>query len=343
MAEEKIFQVDGLGKIQVNKVKEALRTMRWESKAYIEVFNRLEAGELKEDRSRYVNMFGPEGPAFGEERDRLFERFAKITAANYQEFLEEAGKSLETIKAAAPVVDKRKSLEELEATAEKFRIQEEAAAKKNAEFDAAAVTIAPGKMAITLEECFDDSDMMTDYFHPHASLGPEYVLAIVKAQSETERLARSIVSRIPALAGVDFQWRTEKYSMGHGNYLEAKGCHREVEHKAYDGREKVGAHWEVQFCKGYGTGRSLLPHPDYFLGDLTELRPDPANGNGHGAVSEKTVRENKEKGGVEILFPSKPDPEILDKLKANGWRWSRFAGLWYNRNTPENLEFAKSL
>ena len=129
MPEEKIFQIDGLGKIQVNKVKEALRSMRWESRATVELYNRLEAGELKEERSRYVNMFGGEGPAFAEQRDRLFERFAKITPANYQEFLEEAGKSLERIKAAAPVIV-LSTIPLLEARDTERRVYDEAQAKK---------------------------------------------------------------------------------------------------------------------------------------------------------------------------------------------------------------------
>ena len=57
----------------------------------------------------------------------------------------------------------------------------------------------------------------------------------------------------------------------------------------------------------------------------------------------KTVRENIEKQGVEIVFDEKPSDQILIRLKANGWRWSRFNRVWYNRLTPKNLEFAKSL
>ena len=73
------------------------------------------------------------------------------------------------------------------------------------------------------------------------------------------------------------------------------------------------------------------------FGDLTQAQATTSNGNG------KTVRENKEKNGVEIVFDSKPDDETLTLLKANGWRWSRFNCLWYNRLTPENLEFANTL
>lgn len=60
-------------------------------------------------------------------------------------------------------------------------------------------------------------------------------------------------------------------------------------------------------------------------------------------VNGKTVRENTEKQGVEILFDKKPSDQILAKLKSNGWRWSRFNRVWYNRLNPENLDFAKTL
>ena len=56
-----------------------------------------------------------------------------------------------------------------------------------------------------------------------------------------------------------------------------------------------------------------------------------------------TVTVNAEKKGVEIRFPSKPSADVLDSLKANKWRWSRFSGCWYNRDTPEAREFAYSL
>lgn len=59
--------------------------------------------------------------------------------------------------------------------------------------------------------------------------------------------------------------------------------------------------------------------------------------------AEVTVTENKELGGVEIRFASKPSDEAIAQLKSNGFRWSRFNKLWYAKNTEENLAFAKSL
>lgn len=56
-----------------------------------------------------------------------------------------------------------------------------------------------------------------------------------------------------------------------------------------------------------------------------------------------TVRENEEKGGIEIRFPSKPDASILEQLKRHGWRWSRFGSCWYTKATEEARAFAASL
>ncbi len=54
-----------------------------------------------------------------------------------------------------------------------------------------------------------------------------------------------------------------------------------------------------------------------------------------------TLTDNKAKDGIELRFPAKPAAEVLDQLKANGWRWSRFSSCWYQRNTPEQRAFAE--
>lgn len=55
-----------------------------------------------------------------------------------------------------------------------------------------------------------------------------------------------------------------------------------------------------------------------------------------------TVTENIEKKGIEIRFQSKPAQEVIEILKAHGWRWSRFNVCWYNKNTQDNMDFAQS-
>lgn len=68
--------------------------------------------------------------------------------------------------------------------------------------------------------------------------------------------------------------------------------------------------------------------------------PTPAMNLQPGTV---TITENEEKDGIEIRFPAKPAPTVLDSLKSHGFRWSRFAGCWYHKRTEEIRSFANSL
>ena len=69
-----------------------------------------------------------------------------------------------------------------------------------------------------------------------------------------------------------------------------------------------------------------------------DMTPAPVTG-ANGAE----FRINEQKNGIEVIFSAKPTTEILDALKSQGFRWSRFAGLWYAINTPDRLTFAKTL
>jgi hypothetical protein len=61
--------------------------------------------------------------------------------------------------------------------------------------------------------------------------------------------------------------------------------------------------------------------------------PPPAPAPAPAADGAPTWRENAEKGGVEIRFPTRPAAPILDRLKDHGFRWSRFAGCWWHKKT----------
>lgn len=203
------------------------------------------------------------------------------------------------------------------------------------------IKIPEGKMAVEIDICFDDSQMMTDYYYPHRSISC-HLLAIVKEQPQRQALARKIHEQVPELRKLNWSWHTENYSGGHGNYLMSEVVGKR-KYKAYDGREEVNCWYEISFNP---FAKEKEAHPKFYLGDLTEQpqplaqkKQDPEN-NGN---LKKTVRKNSKKKGIEIVFSRKPDNSILTVLKANGWRWSRFAGLWYNRDTAENLKFAESL
>lgn len=56
-----------------------------------------------------------------------------------------------------------------------------------------------------------------------------------------------------------------------------------------------------------------------------------------------TISENEEKNGIEIRFAAKPSPDVLARVKAAGFRWSKFQSLWYAKRTPETRAFAATL
>jgi hypothetical protein len=55
------------------------------------------------------------------------------------------------------------------------------------------------------------------------------------------------------------------------------------------------------------------------------------------------VKENPERGGIEIKFKSRPDDTILEQVKRLGFRWSRRQHLWYAKVTEARRDFAFSL
>ncbi|HHW14432.1 MAG TPA: hypothetical protein GXX28_05800 [Firmicutes bacterium] len=55
------------------------------------------------------------------------------------------------------------------------------------------------------------------------------------------------------------------------------------------------------------------------------------------------VRENEERDGVEVSFPDRPAPDVLDRLRAAGFRWHRQLRYWYAKRNPETLALARSL
>lgn len=74
-------------------------------------------------------------------------------------------------------------------------------------------------MGIYLEISYDNFDGPSDYFDPFHSVGVDMLLGIVSSQAQTQALFRSVVDRYPELANLAWEWKTENYSMGRGNYL----------------------------------------------------------------------------------------------------------------------------
>ena len=74
------------------------------------------------------------------------------------------------------------------------------------------------------------------------------------------------------------------------------------------------------------------------LGEVSKPKPEL-----HAIEGNAALTENDEKDVYEIRFPSKPEPSVLDRLKSNGWRWTRFGACWYHKRTPSALQLAQEL
>lgn len=46
------------------------------------------------------------------------------------------------------------------------------------------------------------------------------------------------------------------------------------------------------------------------------------------------VAFNVEKGGIEIRFPERPAQSVIDSLKADRFRWSKFSKCWWIKDSP---------
>jgi len=56
-----------------------------------------------------------------------------------------------------------------------------------------------------------------------------------------------------------------------------------------------------------------------------------------------TLTENAEHQGIELRFPSKPEPRIIEAMKSHKWRWNRNARCWYHKASDAELLFAQSV
>jgi len=124
---------------------------------------------------------------------------------------------------------------------------------------------------------------------------------------------------------IPFRWEIEerkiehreKYSMGAGYYLkdgwrDSNGwmVRKEVKY----GDEWRDEYYEMMAARCVFTEREQADHA-----------PEKAR------VDCVTIRHNEEKAGIEIIFPTRPEAPVIDRLKAMGFRWSRFQGLWWRR------------
>ncbi len=55
-----------------------------------------------------------------------------------------------------------------------------------------------------------------------------------------------------------------------------------------------------------------------------------------------TINHNTTKNGIEVKFATKPGREVINSLKAQGYRWASREKLWYRRYSPEAFAYAQA-
>jgi len=103
------------------------------------------------------------------------------------------------------------------------------------------------------------------------------------------------------------------------------------------------SHEVYVLLNGSGSGIEKENSVEFWTGYLKPVASEVASVGKHSQHDSGLnieVREGTKQGFSEIVFNEKPNEDIRNKLKANGFRWSRYNGCWYGKT--ENLpEFAE--
>jgi hypothetical protein len=344
------------GKIQVNRVNQALRDLRSEHHTSIRktgIIGKTEGYDAESEFRTVQFSIGGENAERADVRavqDQIGEKYGyAVSRDNAKEIVADIEAALVTLAAARPVSDERQTQEQADtARAERIKDGEESRAKEEQRAQALRDTMAaafgipgrtvhlsPGEMAVVAVLCYDNSHYQSDYYDTHARLGVPLLVGTSRSSREDEATARRAMERFPSLAALRWEWKTEKYSMGHGNYLTSEAVDvpaaLAATRQAYGGGEITKGHWEIKFQRG---GRAEEEAFSVFAGYFDT--PDPQASSEADAAAESrgalgTVRKNNEHNGVEISFPSKPSSGVLDALKREGFHWSRFSKVWYKK------------
>ena len=213
------------------------------------------------------------------------------------------------------------------------------------------VMIPEGSLAVTLCLKFNDTAAQVDHFDYHAPLGcPAFLLLLTRKQPQSEHLARKALALCPELQNLDWQWKSERYAGGHGNYLASSYFPTPAalkEHltvcKTFGQGGPDAVSWEIEFaspCRG--DTLQLWPHKHFGERPPTDTPAAMQDGPSSSPIT-AAWRLNQPLNGVEIHFTRRPDDATLAPLRADrAWRYSGHSKCWYARQSPETIAFAKS-
>ncbi|NGS95671.1 hypothetical protein G6Z25_01900 [Clostridium perfringens] len=76
-----------------------------------------------------------------------------------------------------------------------------------------------------------------------------------------------------------------------------------------------------------------------YLTLYADLKEDEEQSLNNVESEEVEITYNEEKNGIEVKFNTKPAQEVINDLKANGFRWHRVKKVWYAKQTDERVHY----
>lgn len=303
------------GKIQCNRFNEAYRELSRLKNTLIELYNHLEDGQVKKDKTILLEPFGNND---NPEIDKLIEAIGNkynwtVSRDNVNQIITDTKEATKQAWQYVPVVDKRKSLEQLQEQAQQYQERLATEREKSDKQEELKKRFKDGRLVI-IQKCVNESDSMTDYYAPCVAK-ETYILANIPEGRRELSILKAVCKQCPSLASIEWKEHRENWSMNHFGYSLTSGP---IDDPEFEAEHKRKPFYMVEFA-------SIKYHGYHEF--WPEQRQAPAPG-GNGKVA---ITHNTERDGIEVRFSEKPSEDILSMLKIKGFRWSRPQRLWYRR------------
>ena len=255
-----------------------------------------------------------------------------FTPKNYKDIIEDMTEALNELKQNRPVVDERITKEEDEENRQKIALRDMEYKKiqdQRQQMRDELLKLAPsGAHSVVVAELTKDaSDPMTDYFASHT----EKTVAIGFRYGQREDFKQLQECAKGFLSEEDYAKITEhrdNYSMGRGNYLSDHGWGGSGSGWIIRSYPLDGKYWNIDEIdlSGFKPRNTAAP--------VSSGEGKPANFNAKIQPS-----STGKPGYIELHFPSKPEPQVLESLKGAGYRYSKWNKCWYGQETKLPKEF----
>lgn len=357
------------GPRQTKQVEQAIKDLTWAGKTYTEV-NGVVGGE--EHRSTYMNLFGGGREDVSAKLQEIGERFGwSITIANHKEIIAACVEATAWAKSTIPEIDKRRTVEQVaesqkiwQENEEKNRLEGEARKQRREALPAkyphlltiqanpktSSHALGAKNLRLELARAFQGVkfSVKSDSFSGGDSIDVDWT------DGPTTAEVKQVADRY--MEG-SFDGMTDSYNydsdrvftdvFGGAKYVQEQRkaspdfIRRVALSMGYSEEAVSFDEWgNLKMTAGYDEERRVMRE----VHETTDTTTPPASTTQDppAPLEGVTVTENEEHDGVEIRFPAKPATEVLDSLKARGFRWSKFSACWYRKRSPETLAFAQS-